>query len=180
MSRGVNKVVLIGFLGQDPQLRELPAGTPVCNATLATNEAWKDRETGEQRQRTEWHRLTFFDRLADIAGMYLRKGAQIYIAGSLRTRKRQDQTGQDRYTTEIIVAEMQMLGGGESRANTHDEVLPKVAPSPTSPLSAALTRREPSSKLVESKETASQRKPEAAKQPAFSGDDSDELDDIPF
>jgi single-strand DNA-binding protein len=106
----VNKVILVGNLGKDPETRTFPSGGQVTNATLATNEKWKDRQTGEMRDHTEWHRLVFNNRLAEIAGQYLRKGSQIYVEGSIRTRKWQDKDGQDRYSTEIRVDQMQMLG----------------------------------------------------------------------
>ncbi len=109
-SRGINKVILIGNLGADPETRYMPSGGAVTNVNLATSETWKDKQTGQQQERTEWHRVVFFNRLAEIAGEYLRKGSKVYIEGSLRTRKWQDQnTGQDRYTTEIVASEMQML-----------------------------------------------------------------------
>lgn len=111
MARGVNKVILIGNLGRDPEVRYMPSGSAVANVTLATSENWKDKQTGERQERTEWHNVVFFNRLAEIAGEYLKKGSQVYVEGSLRTRKWQDKNGQDRYTTEIIVSEMQMLGG---------------------------------------------------------------------
>ncbi len=110
MARGVNKVILVGNLGKDPEVRYMPSGGAVANVTIATSESWKDKQTGEQRDRTEWHNVVFYNRLAEIAGEYLRKGSQAYIEGSLRTRKWQDKNGQDRYTTEIIASEMQMLG----------------------------------------------------------------------
>jgi len=111
MARGVNKVILVGNLGQDPETRYMPSGGAVTNVSLATTEAWKDKQSGEQVEKTEWHRLVFFNRLAEIAGEYLKKGSQIYIEGQLQTRKWQDKEGLDRYTTEIKVREMQMLGG---------------------------------------------------------------------
>ncbi len=111
MARGVNKVILIGNLGQDPEVKYMPSGDAVANVSLATTESWKDKQTGEQVEKTEWHRLVFFKRLAEIAGEYLRKGSQVYIEGNLQTRKWQDKSGNDRYTTEIRVREMQMLGG---------------------------------------------------------------------
>ncbi|MDH4005235.1 MAG: single-stranded DNA-binding protein [Gammaproteobacteria bacterium] len=111
MARGINKVILVGNLGQDPETRYMPSGAAVTNFTVATNESWKDKQTGEQKDRTEWHRVAMFNRLAEIAAEYLRKGSQVYIEGKLRTRKWQGQDGQDRYTTEIIADEMQMLGG---------------------------------------------------------------------
>ena len=115
MARGVNKVILVGNLGQDPETRAMPSGKAVTNVRIATSESWKDKQTGEQKEQTEWHTVVFFDRLAEIAAEYLRKGSQIYVEGRLRTRKWQDKTGNDRYTTEIVANEMQMLGsrGGQ-------------------------------------------------------------------
>ncbi len=115
MARGINKVILIGNLGAEPETRYMPSGGAVTNIRLATSESWKDKNTGEMQERTEWHRVVFFNRLAEIAGEYLHKGSKVYIEGSLRTRKWQGQDGQDRYTTEIVANEMQMLdsrGGG--------------------------------------------------------------------
>ncbi len=111
MARGVNKVILIGNLGRDPEVRYSASGSAVANITVATSESWKDKQTGEQQERTEWHRVVLFNRLGEIAGEYLRKGSQVYIEGKLQTRKWQGQDGQDRYTTEIVASEMQMLGG---------------------------------------------------------------------
>jgi len=111
MARGINKVIIVGNLGQDPEVRYMPSGGAVTNISVATSESWKDKQTGQPQERTEWHRIVFFNRLAEIAGEYLRKGSQVYIEGALRTRKWQDQGGQDRYTTEIVASEMQMLGG---------------------------------------------------------------------
>ena len=111
MARGVNKVILIGNLGQDPETKSLPSGSAVTNIRVATTEGWKDKQTGEKKEVTEWHTVVFFDRLAEIAGQYLKKGSQVYIEGTLRTRKWQDKNGNDRYTTEIRANEMQMLGG---------------------------------------------------------------------
>ena len=111
MARGVNKVIIIGNLGADPETRAMPSGTTVANLRVATSESWRDKQTGEQQERTEWHRVALFGRLAEVAGEYLRKGSQVYIEGSLRTRKWQDKQGNDRYTTEIIADNMQMLGG---------------------------------------------------------------------
>jgi len=116
-SRGVNKVILIGHLGQDPEVRYMPNGNAVVNMTLATSENWKDKNTGENKEKTEWHRIVLFGKLAEIAGEYLRKGSQVYIEGSLQTRKWQDQNGLERYTTEIVVnigGTMQMLGSRNS------------------------------------------------------------------
>ncbi|MBV6424390.1 MAG: Single-stranded DNA-binding protein [Steroidobacteraceae bacterium] len=110
MARGINKVILIGNLGQDPETRAMPSGSSVTNLRIATSESWKDKQSGEMKERTEWHSVAMFGRLAEIAGEYLRKGSQVYIEGSLRTRKWQDKQGNDRYTTEIIANDMQMLG----------------------------------------------------------------------
>ena len=111
MARGVNKVILVGHLGADPETRAMPSGMTVANLRLATTENWKDKQSGEQQERTEWHSVALFGRLGEIAAEYLRKGSQVYIEGRLRTRKWQDKEGRDRYTTEIIGSEMQMLGG---------------------------------------------------------------------
>lgn len=111
MARGVNKVILVGNLGKDPEVRYTPGGSAVANVTIATSDQWKDKQTGENQERTEWHRVVFFNRLAEIVSEYVKKGQQIYIEGRLQTRKWQDQGGQDRYTTEIVANEMQMLGG---------------------------------------------------------------------
>ena len=110
MARGINKVILIGNLGQDPETRAMHSGSSVTNLRIATSESWKDKQSGEMKERTEWHSVAMFGRLAEIAGEYLRKGSQVYIEGSLRTRTWQDKEGRDRYTTEIIGNEMQMLG----------------------------------------------------------------------
>lgn len=118
MARGINKVILIGNLGNDPEVRYTPNGSAVANITLATSTSWRDKQTGELQERTEWHRIAFFNRLAEIVGEYLHKGSKIYVEGSLRTRKWQDKTtGADRYTTEIIANEMQML---DSRGNSNN------------------------------------------------------------
>lgn len=111
MARGVNKVILVGTCGQDPEVRYLPNGNAVTNLSLATSEQWTDKQTGQKVEKTEWHRVSMFGKVAEIAGEYLRKGSQVYIEGRLRTRKWQDKSGNDRYTTEIIASEMQMMGG---------------------------------------------------------------------
>ena len=110
MARGVNKVILIGNLGRDPEVRYSPNGSAVANVTLATSESWKDKNSGEKVEKTEWHRVVFFGRLAEIAGEYLKKGSQVYVEGRLQTRKWQDKEGHERSTTEIVANEMQMLG----------------------------------------------------------------------
>ena len=111
MARGINKVILVGNLGADPETRYMPSGGAVTNMRIATSESWKDKQTGEQKDRTEWHNVAMFGRLAEIAAEYLRKGSQVYVEGKLRTRKWQDKDGNDRWTTEVIADEMQMLGG---------------------------------------------------------------------
>lgn len=114
MARGINKVIIVGYLGSDPEVKYMPSGGAVANVSVATTEQWKDKNTGEKQERTEWHRVIFFRALAEIVGEYLRKGSQVYIEGRLQTRKWQDKNGQDRYTTEIIANEMQMLGGSNN------------------------------------------------------------------
>ena len=126
MARGINKVILVGNLGQDPETKAMPSGMTVCNLRIATSESWKDKTTGEMKEQTEWHSVAMFGRLAEISGEYLRKGSQVYIEGRLRTRKWQDKAGNDRYTTEIVANEMQMLGsrggmGGEGRCEGRGE-----------------------------------------------------------
>jgi single-strand DNA-binding protein len=111
MARGINKVTIVGNLGQDPETKYMPSGGAVTNISVATSESWKDKQTGQPQERVEWQRIVFFNRLAEIAGEYLKKGSQVYVEGAIRTRKWQDQSGQDRYTTEIVGNEMQMLGG---------------------------------------------------------------------
>ncbi|WP_295799648.1 single-stranded DNA-binding protein [uncultured Microbulbifer sp.] len=186
MARGVNKVILIGNLGGDPETRYMPSGGAVTNVTLATSETWKDKQTGQQQERTEWHRVVFFNRLAEIAGEYLRKGSKVYLEGSLRTRKWQDKnSGQDRYTTEIVASEMQMLdsrgeggfqqnqgggygqqqGGGQGGYNQgyQDEFSQgRSAPSPMAPSQQQQPQGQPS------------------KQPPAGGFDNSFDDDIPF
>lgn len=118
MARGVNKVILIGHLGADPDTRYMPNGKAVTNIRIATTESWKDKQSGDQQERTEWHSVVMFDKLAEIAAEYLRKGGQVYIEGKLQTRKWQDKEGRDRYTTEILAHTMQMLGGNSGNAST--------------------------------------------------------------
>jgi single-strand DNA-binding protein len=111
MARGVNKVILVGNLGKDPETRYMPNGKAVTNFSIATSESWTDKQSGDKQERTEWHNIVMFEKLAEIAAEYLRKGSQVYVEGSLRTRKWQDKEGKDRYTTEIVARDMQMLGG---------------------------------------------------------------------
>ncbi len=137
MARGINKVIIVGNCGQDPETRYMPSGGAVTNLSLATTESWKDKNTGQQQERTEWHRVVFFNRLAEIAGEYVKRGSKIYVEGSLRTRKWQDKdSGQDRYTTEIVANEMQMLDSKGSSAG--DVSSPQ--PNPSSSLSVEKSR----------------------------------------
>ncbi|WP_341643569.1 single-stranded DNA-binding protein [Thauera sp. SDU_THAU2] len=140
----LNKVILIGNLGRDPETRYAPSGDAICNLTVATTEVWKDRTSGERREATEWHRVVFFGRVAEVAAQYLRKGSQIYVEGRLQTRKWQDQNGQDRYTTEIRGDEMKMLGrreGGDAPMRAPDSGYDAPAPAPASrPAPAAAPR----------------------------------------
>lgn len=129
MARGINKVILVGNLGQDPETRYLPSGGAVTNLSIATSESWKDKNTGQQQERTEWHRVVFFNRLAEIAAQYLKKGSKVYVEGSLRTRKWQNKEGVDQYTTEIVASEMQMLdsrggAGGDYSPGPDDNYTP--------------------------------------------------------
>ena len=136
-ARGINKVILVGNLGNDPEVRYSQAGAAITNISVATSETWKDKQTGQPQERTEWHRVVFFNRLAEIAAEYLRKGSKVYVEGSLRTRKWQDKEGQDRYTTEIVGNEMQMLdsrgasqGGGYAGVDDQAQNAPRAAASP--------------------------------------------------
>ena len=124
----VNKVILVGNLGADPESRFAPSGDAICNIRLATTETWKDKQTGERKEATEWHRVSFYGKLAEIAGQYLRKGSQVYIEGSLRTRKWQDKDGQDRYSTEIRADEMKMLGGKPEGQHAPQQPQPRQQP----------------------------------------------------
>lgn len=134
MARGVNKVILVGNLGADPEVRSLTNGNPVATFSLATSESWKDKMTGEKQERTEWHRVACFNKLAEIVGEYIKKGSKLYVEGSLRTRKWQDQEGKDRYTTEIVASDIQMLDSKGGNANSNfgyeDMAIPEqLAPS---------------------------------------------------
>ena len=145
MARGINKVIIVGNTGNDPEIRYTANNSAVANVSIATSESWKDKATGESNERTEWHRIVFFNRLAEIVGEYVKKGSKLYIEGSLRTRKWQDQSGQDRYTTEIIANEMQMLdsrmGGAQEAPNQYNQTA--NAPSSSSPQPAAATEGAP-------------------------------------
>jgi single-strand DNA-binding protein len=128
MARGINKVILVGNLGADPDTRYMPSGKAVTNIRVATSESWKDKQTGDQQERTEWHSVVMYDKLGEIAAEYLRKGSQVYIEGKLRTRKWQDKEGKDRYTTEIIADQMQMLGGRGAGGAPSEPRAPRAAP----------------------------------------------------
>lgn len=140
MARGVNKVTLIGNLGNDPELRSTQSGSAVANITLATSESWRDKETQETKERVEWHRVIFFGRLAEVVNEYLRKGSQVYVEGRIQTRKWQDKDGNDRYTTEIVANEMQMLG---SRGTNSESPTNQQSASTSQPASQAAIVNEP-------------------------------------
>jgi len=123
--KGINKVILVGTLGKDPETRYMPGGDAVCNISVATSESWKDKQSGEKVEKTEWHRIVFWRRLAEIAGEYLHKGSQVYIEGKLQTRKWQDNQGNDKYTTEIVAHEMQMLGGKQGGSRPAQQPAPR-------------------------------------------------------
>jgi single-strand DNA-binding protein len=143
MARGINKVILIGNLGKDPEVRYSPNGQAVANITLATSESWKDKTTGDKQEKTEWHRVVFFGKLAEIAGEYLKKGSQVYVEGRLQTRKWQDKDGADRYTTEIVANEMQMLGSrsgqGAPSSDFNQDQPAEAVPRGTAPKKAPAT-----------------------------------------
>ena len=159
-SRGINKAILIGNLGADPETRYTAGGSAVTNVNLATSDSWKDKSTGEMQERTEWHRVVFFARLAEVAGEYLRKGSKIYIEGRIQTRKWQDKEGNDQYTTEIIANDMQMLDS-RSSSNSGDG------------------QRQSAPQSSGQRSPQQQRQP-AQQQPAFAGGMDDDDDDIPF
>ncbi len=176
MARGINKVILVGNLGQDPETRYMPSGGAVTNVTLATSDTWKDKTTGQPQERTEWHRVVFFNRLAEIAGEYLKKGSKVYVEGSLRTRKWQGQDGQDRYTTEIVAGEMQMLdsrsgagGGMGGGMNDYNQAPPQQQQQ---------QQRQPQQAPPQQQNQAPQQQNQPPQQPAGGFDDFD--DDIPF
>ncbi len=139
MARGVNKVILVGNLGADPEIKYMPSGSAVANVNVATTDYWKDKKTGERQERTEWHRVVFFNRLAEIVGEYLHKGSQVYVEGRLRTRKWQDNSGNDHYTTEVVANDMQMLGGGGRGAASNFDSPPPSQETPTKTTSEAST-----------------------------------------
>lgn len=166
-SRGVNKVILVGNLGNDPETRYMPSGGAVTNISVATSEVWKDKQTGQPQERTEWHKVVFFNKLAEIAGEYLRKGSKVYVEGTLRTRKWQDQSGQDRYSTEVVANEMQML---DSRGGGQDS-------------GGSMSRPDP---MYDQSTPQQQSPPRGAGKPSSSGSSSEQPpdfdfdDDIPF
>lgn len=141
MARGVNKVILVGNLGRDPEVRYSPNGSAVANCTLATTESWKDKNSGEKQEKTEWHRVVFFGRLAEIAGEYLKKGSQIYVEGRLQTRKWQDKEGHDRYTTEIVASDMQMLGSRGGQGSPAGDAFNQDQPYETAPAGGGNTAK---------------------------------------
>ena len=157
MARGINKVILVGHLGADPESRAMPSGRNVTNLRLATSESWKDKQSGEQKERTEWHGIVLYDRLGEVASEYLRKGSQVYIEGRLQTRKWQDKEGKDRYTTEIIANDMQMLGGRGGAGGGGS-----------------------SGAAAEPRERAERSERATAAEPAGDGGPSDFDDDVPF
>ena len=130
MARGVNKVILIGNLGKDPEVKYMPSGDAVCNFSVATTDSWNDKSSGDKVEKTEWHNVVMFKRLAEVAGEYLRKGSQVFIEGRLQTRKWQDRDGNDRYTTEVKADQMQMLGGRGGSAGAGASAAPQSAPPP--------------------------------------------------
>ncbi|EHO4676317.1 single-stranded DNA-binding protein SSB2 [Salmonella enterica] len=179
-TRGVNKVILVGNLGQDPEVRYMPNGGAVANLTLATSESWRDKADGEMREHTEWHRVVVFGKLAEIASEYLRKGAQVYIEGQLRTRKWTDQSGQDKYTTEVVVGQngtMQMLGRRDSQSQQGGQQF-SSQPQPQTPPPAAKGEGKAAKgagKAAKGKNAAAPQQPPAQPEPAYDFDD-----DIPF
>ncbi|EAB2724609.1 single-stranded DNA-binding protein SSB2 [Salmonella enterica] len=179
-TRGVNKVILVGNLGQDPEVRYMPNGGAVANLTLATSETWRDKADGEMREHTEWHRVVVFGKLAEIASEYLRKGAQVYIEGQLRTRKWTDQSGQDKYTTEVVVGQngtMQMLGRRDSQPQQGGQQF-SGQPQPQTPPPAAKGEGKAAKgagKAAKGKNAAAPQQPPAQPEPAYDFDD-----DIPF
>ncbi len=137
MARGINKVILVGNLGADPDSRYMPSGSAVTNIRIATTSSWKDKQSGDQQEHTEWHNVAMFGRLAEVAAEYLRKGSQVYIEGRLRTRKWQDKQGNDRYSTEVVANEMQMLGGRGAAAAPSAGAVPAAAAVATAESDAA-------------------------------------------
>ncbi|MGP9633757.1 single-stranded DNA-binding protein [Halomonas sp. AOP43-A1-21] len=178
MARGINKVILIGNLGQDPEVRFTPAGAAVANLNLATSDTWLDRQSGERQERTEWHRVVLFNKTAEIAQQYLKKGAKVYIEGRLQTRKWQDQSGQDRYSTEIVANDMQMLDGrsGDFQGDQQNQP-PQNQRQPTQSTAQQPPARQPSTPPVQNNSPANPNANPGAPSP----DSFDDFDDeIPF
>ncbi|MES1927438.1 single-strand DNA binding protein [Salinisphaera sp. T31B1] len=164
MQRGINKAILVGNLGADPEVRYTAGGTAVANVTLATSDTWKDKSTGESQERTEWHRVVLFNRLGEIAGEYLRKGSKIYVEGRLQTRKWQNKDGVDQYTTEVIANDMQMLDSRSSSRSDENQ-----------------QQGAPQNRVQRPSQQPRQQAPQQQRQPAFAGGfGEDEEDDIPF
>ncbi|EGR0671064.1 single-stranded DNA-binding protein [Vibrio vulnificus] len=179
MSRGsVNKVILVGNLGNDPEIRYMPSGGAVANITVATSETWRDKATGEPREKTEWHRVTLYGKLAEVAGEYLRKGSQVYIEGQLQTRKWQDQNGQDRYSTEVVVQGyngiMQMLGGRQQQGGA-----PAMGGAPQQQQGGWGQPQQPAAQPSYQKQAPAQQQPMQS-QPQYNEPPMDFDDDIPF
>ncbi|EIN9357006.1 TPA: single-stranded DNA-binding protein [Vibrio vulnificus] len=177
-SRGINKVILVGNLGNDPEIRYMPSGGAVANITVATSETWRDKATGEPREKTEWHRVTLYGKLAEVAGEYLRKGSQVYIEGQLQTRKWQDQNGQDRYSTEVVVQGyngiMQMLGGRQQQGGA-----PAMGGAPQLQQGGWGQPQQPAAQPSYQKQAPAQQQPMQS-QPQYNEPPMDFDDDIPF
>jgi single-strand DNA-binding protein len=187
MARGVNKVILVGNIGQEPEMKFMPSGGAVTNISIATSESWKDKQTGQPQERTEWHRVVFFNRLAEIAGEYLKKGSKVYVEGSLRTRKWQAQDGSDRYSTEIVASEMQMLDsrqdGGQGGYSPQQPGQPQQQPAQQGayrqPQAVPAQMAQPQAKPMQNPaQGGAQQQPAAQPNQAPGFDNFD--DDIPF
>ncbi len=181
MARGVNKVILIGTLGRDPEVKYAANGNAIANLSIATSEQWNDRSTGERQEKTEWHRVTIFGKLADVAGQYLKKGSQVYLEGKLQTRKWQDQNGQDRYTTEVVLSgfdgKMEMLGGGQGRDVAFDG--PQESQGQSQKQSQNARPQSSPASQQSSTQPMQQTPSPIQKAPAYSPNDFDD-DDVPF
>ena len=190
-TRGVNKVTILGHLGQDPDIRYMPDGSPVANLSIATSEVWKDKQTGEPHEKTEWHRVVAFRKLAEIIGQYCKKGSKVYIEGKLQTRKWQDQSGQDRYTTEIIANDLQFMSGdgqrngpppmGDKQPPARDDGQPAADKGQTSPSTYASAKGKPARQKPVSEDATP---PDAGEEPPLPDDVPGSLvdmdDSIPF
>jgi single-strand DNA-binding protein len=182
-SRGVNKVILVGNLGNDPEIRYMPSGGAVANITIATSESWRDKATGEQREKTEWHRVALFGKLAEVAGEYLRKGSQVYIEGQLQTRKWQNQQGQDQYTTEVVVqgfnGVMQMLGGRQGGGQQQQQQQGNWG-KPQQPAAAPQQNFAPQQQQQQAPQQQQQQQAPQQPQQQYNEPPMDFDDDIPF